>query len=707
MANRILLFSFLCAAFLCGAPLSAQYPQPLDDPNYADAQENVFLRDEVTSVTVTMDPADLQFLLANRQTDIYKPCTVQITNSMINETYLDVGIRPRGNSGRTAKKNPWKLSFNEFVPGRRFHGLKKMNLGGDAPDPTMVRSSTLFDISRAMGVPAPRTHHVWLEINDGSLVSGVFIHFEQVDEEFVKSWFGNDDGRLYKCRIRADPANLTVVGSGLPAEYAGSESYEEQLLGGDYTLLADFIQFLNSSSGQDYAAQLGDWLNVDGFLRAQATDMVSGQWDGYWIGGNNYYLYENTETGLLEYIPWDFDHSFGMDYLFFPIIGAFGTNFATKAYGGWGNGGFAIGGQAPPPLIERTLDVVGYDQVLKGYAKEVAAGPFHPQNIFPRIDFLKNLLAPLAFTGSFSNSSMDNGYDNGDFVSGFDFPANYNAFSIPATWGLRPFVERRREYVTDNYPLPIPTPRVYVNEVVADNVSLLADEVGEFGDWIELYNDESVDVDLSGWYLGDRPGSAREWMIPAGTIIPAKGHLIFWCDNDLGQGPLHTSFKLTAGGEGVHLWLPDTSNHIQADSMLFPSLAADESFGRFPDGTPGLESLAVATPSASNDQGGFALRTTGNCPGQVSLHAAGASSGGQVIFVASIGSGSFTIPGGFPCAGLVLGLDPATITLLGAPNADATGRSSISFQMPESLCDLVTAQAVDVNTCVMSSTLSL
>ena len=707
MSSMTFFVSLIVAALAFSTSLTAQYSQPLDDPNYADAQENVFLRDEVTTVTVTMDPADLQFLLDNRQTDIYKDCTVQIVNSMINETYVNVGIRPRGNSGRTAKKNPWKLSFNEFVPGRRFHGLKKLNLGGDAPDPTMTRSSTLFDISRAMGIPTPRTSHVWLEINDGSKVSGVFINFEQVDEEFVKSWFGNDDGRLYKCRIRADPANLTILGTGLPAEYAASESYEEQNLGGDYTLLADFVNFINSTPNQQYAADLGDWLNVDGFLRSQAVDMVAGQWDGYWIGGNNYYLYENTETGLLEYIPWDFDHSFGMDYLFFPIIGAFGTNFATKGYYGWGNSGFAIGGQAPPPLIERTLEVTGYDETLKRYAKEVAAGPFHPQNIFPRIDFLKTLLTPLAFTGAFANGSMDNGYDNGDFVSGFTSPSSYNLFSIPNTWGLKPFVEKRRAVVAEDYPVPIPNPRVFVNEVCADNQTLLSDEAGEFDDWVELYNDENVDVDLSGWFLGDLAGQSREWEFPAGTIIPAKGHLVVWCDEDLVQGPLHADFKLTSNGEGVHLWLPATNGHIQADAMLFPALATDASFGRFPDGTPVLENFAVATPAASNDQGSFALRTTGNCPGQVSLHAAGASSGGQVIFVASLGSGSFTIPGGFPCAGLVLGLDPGTITLLGAPSADANGRVSITFEMPESLCDLVTAQAVDVNSCVTSGTLSL
>ena len=38
---------------------------------------------------------------------------------------------------------------------------------------------------------------------------------------------------------------------------------------------------------------------------------------------------------------------------------------------------------------------------------------------------------------------------------------------------------------------------------VASNESVVADQDGEFDDWIELYNKSDQDVDLSGWYLSD------------------------------------------------------------------------------------------------------------------------------------------------------------------------------------------------------------
>ena len=695
------------AALALATSMSAQYASPLGDAAYLDAQENVFLPGEITYVTVTMAPGDLNYLLNNRDTDQYADCTVEIVNSQINEVYANCGIRPRGNSGRDAKKNPWKISFHEFAPGRRFHGLKKMNLGGDAPDPTISRSSTMFKMFREFGVPAPRTHHVWLEINDGSQVSGLYVHFENVDDIFVNAWFGNDDGRLYKCRIRDEPANLTFRPPGNPATYASLEAYEEKIYDGDFLLLAEFINFINNTTDQDFADGIGDWLNVDGFLRAQAADMVCGQWDGYWIGGNNYYLYENTDTGRLEYIPWDLDHAFGTDYLFFPIIGSFGTNFVTKPYSGWGNRGFGMEGNAPPPLIERLLEVPNYDNGLKHYAQEFNDGPFHPAQSFPFIEQLKTLTSPLAFTGAFSGSSMDNRYDNADHVAGFDAPSSYQAFTNPATWGLRPFIENRRDYVAANYPQPMALPRVFLNEVMADNDTILADEVGDFEDWVELYNDEDFDVDLTGWSLSDRPGEAGRWMFPAGTVIQAKSHLLVWCDDDVTDGPLHTDFKLSAGGESVHLWIDESQGAIQADAIVFPALAADESFGRLPDASPNLTSLTTATPGARNDTGAFAVASYGNCPGPMELVAFNATPSTQIIVLAALGSGVFPIPAGYPCAGTVLDLDPVTIRPIGIGASDSNGTFRLDVVLPASVCGSVVVQALDTASCGLTPTIAL
>ena len=42
---------------------------------------------------------------------------------------------------------------------------------------------------------------------------------------------------------------------------------------------------------------------------------------------------------------------------------------------------------------------------------------------------------------------------------------------------------------------------VVINELMSDNVTAVADEAGEFDDWIELYNNSNAPIDISGYGL--------------------------------------------------------------------------------------------------------------------------------------------------------------------------------------------------------------
>ena len=74
--------------------------------------------------------------------------------------------------------------------------------------------------------------------------------------------------------------------------------------------------------------------------------------------------------------------------------------------------------------------------------------------------------------------------------------------------------------------------KIFINEFLASNVSVDADIVDfdDYSDWIELYNDENVDVNIGGYFLTDNFNNPTRWKIPSGTIIKAKGFLRFWAD---------------------------------------------------------------------------------------------------------------------------------------------------------------------------------
>lgn len=123
---------------------------------------------------------------------------------------------------------------------------------------------------------------------------------------------------------------------------------------------------------------------------------------------------------------------------------------------------------------------------------------------------------------------------------------------------------------------------VVINEILASNDTTVMDEVGEFEDWIELYNTNSFDMDLSNFYLTDDTSSLDEWQFPSGTIISANGYLIIWCDKDANDGPLHSSFKISASGESV-TFSNDTLGII--DQVFFNAQTTDMGYARVPNGT--------------------------------------------------------------------------------------------------------------------------
>jgi hypothetical protein len=129
---------------------------------------------------------------------------------------------------------------------------------------------------------------------------------------------------------------------------------------------------------------------------------------------------------------------------------------------------------------------------------------------------------------------------------------------------------------------PVENGDVVINEVYAS---------GE--DWVELYNNKNASVELDGYFVYDN--ETAKYMIPQGTVIPAKGFIVLFC-NDLGTG-LNTNFKLTSAGETVYL---ENNAGTLISRVEFPPLSAGQVYGRFPDGAENLFVSGVATQGLAN-----------------------------------------------------------------------------------------------------------
>ncbi len=145
---------------------------------------------------------------------------------------------------------------------------------------------------------------------------------------------------------------------------------------------------------------------------------------------------------------------------------------------------------------------------------------------------------------------------------------------------------------------------VFINEFMADNSNGYADEKEESDDWLELYNSNTVPVNIGGLFITDNLNIPGKYLMPNYasqlTTIPAKGYLVLWADGETPEGILHLPFKLDRSGERIGVTQLMDSGSVFLDSISYAPQMTDISFGRYPDGTASWYSFAQPTPLTSN-----------------------------------------------------------------------------------------------------------
>lgn len=156
-----------------------------------------------------------------------------------------------------------------------------------------------------------------------------------------------------------------------------------------------------------------------------------------------------------------------------------------------------------------------------------------------------------------------------------------------------------------------------INEICASNQTTLADEDGEYSDWIEIYNSGSTAIDLTGYGLSDRSGKPMKWTFPSVTIEPGAYIVVFASSKSRTTGAnLHTNFSLGSEKSEVLLTAP---NGTILDMVTYDLIPHDSTYGRneagewqvYAQGTPGYANTQQAMAifeqalSARNDTGLF------------------------------------------------------------------------------------------------------
>jgi hypothetical protein len=272
-----------------------------------------------------------------------------------------------------------------------------------------------------MNIPAPRSNHVEVYVNGDYF--GLYQNIEHIDDEFVDTWFNNKRGNLYKCSY---PANLLFV-SNNPDDYKmapwGTRTYElktNELLD-DYTDLSEFIAFLNQSNDATFGCEFQRHFNVYNYLKVAAVDVLTGNWDGYIHNQNNFYLYHNPLTRRFEYIPYDVDNTWGIDWL--------GAD--------WGHYNIYNWSQNDRPLYERLMQTQKFRDIFSWHLKSWLDDWYASDDWESMVSNLQDFIQASALSDPYRPLDFD--FDEDDFLNALTEAAGGHV-----NYGIFPFADTRK-----------------------------------------------------------------------------------------------------------------------------------------------------------------------------------------------------------------------------------------------------------------------
>lgn len=256
-------------------------------------------------------------------------------------TYENVGLKLKGNSSLRGLSTdadadlsstnpetlPWIIRLDKNVDGQSHDGATEFVVRANSSE-TSLNEAVALDLLEAAGLASEEAVEARFSANGSDEVLRLVI--ENPEDTWMERELGS--GLLYKAEAGGDYSYR-----GEDAE-SYTDVFDQEAGDDDLTPLIDFLQWLNESSDEEFAADLGDHLDVEAFATYLAFQDLVSNMDDIDGPGNNSYLYYDSDMGLMTVVNWDLNLAFG------------------QANVGGGGGGMGGGMPADGQTAERPMD---------------------------------------------------------------------------------------------------------------------------------------------------------------------------------------------------------------------------------------------------------------------------------------------------------------------------------------------------------------
>jgi spore coat protein CotH len=326
---------------------------------------------------------------------MWVPATVEFNGL----TWTNVGVRYKGNSSLIngwksgTQKLPLKLDFDQFeddypeIENQRFYGFKQLTLSNAFMDGSYMRDALTADLLEEAGLPAAETayYEIIVDHGEGEVDLGLYVMIEVIDDTAIDRIFGGDSGNIYEGDGRGVSLAAGTLGQ-IEASFP-----KENNSGSDWSDIEALYNVLHSSERtsdpEAWRKSLEEVFNVNDFLEWLAIAGVLRHWDTYGYMTHNFYLYDDPETGQLNWISWDHNQ----------VLSSGGANPVGRLPGGGMGANLTLSRDEVAqnwPLIRYLLDDPVYHERYIDYIQETVDGVFNPEELKAKCQETAELIAP-------------------------------------------------------------------------------------------------------------------------------------------------------------------------------------------------------------------------------------------------------------------------------------------------------------------------